>query len=489
MSINIHSPEVLIREIRLNSVLAYHGTAKDLCTKSGRESLSCRDCSFNQAGDCSAQRALLQVILIRDAAVVNHGPIGCAADFSGFNKKNRGALVSRGYEAANIKAISSNLQEKDTIYGGETKLEDGIREAYRRFDPKAIFVTTSCASGIIGDDIEGVINRMEDELRIPVVPIYCEGFKSKVWTTGFDAAFHGIVRKLVKPPKTKSRDVINVFNFSDSEAFTPLLAKIGLRPNYLVPHSSVQELEHIAEAAATAHICETLGTYVARALEQEYGVPEIKSPPPFGFAWTDSWLREVGKITHREQAVEELIRSEREKVKPALEKLRSRLAGKKACILAGASYGHNLLAIASDLGMEIVGLTGFHHDQKFDNPDKRLNSLQNVLDVHGDIRNYSICNKQPYQVINLLRRIKPDLLLTRHENMPVLGTKLGIPTFFAADANIGIGYSGVIRTGEKIVQVLQMQKLVKNMAKHARFPYTDWWYEQDPFMYQAGESL
>jgi nitrogenase molybdenum-iron protein alpha chain len=108
--------------------------------------------------------------------------------------------------------FSTNLEEKDTIFGSTQKLEDTIREVYKRVHPNAIFITTSCASGIIGDDVEGVANNLSEELGIPVVACFCEGFRSKIWTTGFDSAYHSIIRKIVKPPQKKTNKV-NIVNF------------------------------------------------------------------------------------------------------------------------------------------------------------------------------------------------------------------------------------------------------------------------------------
>ena len=62
---------------------------------------------------------------------------------------------------------------------------------------------TTCAAGIIGDDVESVTTSLEDVLGIPIVAIFCEGFRSKMWTSGFDAGYHGIARKLVKPAEKK----------------------------------------------------------------------------------------------------------------------------------------------------------------------------------------------------------------------------------------------------------------------------------------------
>jgi nitrogenase molybdenum-iron protein alpha chain len=486
VEINLNNPEAQIREIRLSSIITYRGSAADLCRQSGQGTLCCEDCSFNQSGECSAQRAIIQVSAIRDAAVVNHGPIGCAGDFATWNKAYRDGLVTRGYQTANIRALSSNLEEKDTVYGGTEKLEATVREAKRRFQPRVIFVMASCASGIIGDDIEGTIERLEAELGIPIVSVYCEGFKSKVWTSGFDAAFHGIMRKIVKPPQEKQPDLINIVNFSGRHVFTPLLTKIGLRTTYIVPYSSVEQLEKISEAAATTHICETLGTYIAQSLEQAYGVPEVKSPVPYGLAWTDAWLREIGRITRKELEVEQLIKAEREKIYPALQALREKLRGKKVYIFAGDAYAHNLVSVTRDLEMNVVGVTAYHHDLRFDTEDERVNSLKNILDTHGDVQNYHIFTKQPYQAINILKKLQPDVILFRHPQMAILGTKLGIPSLFIrGDANLYACYDGVIETGEKISQALGTTHLIKNISRHAKLPYTEWWYQQDPFTFLA----
>jgi nitrogenase molybdenum-iron protein alpha chain len=369
------------------------------------------------------------------------------------------------------------------IYGGTEKLIGTIREADRRFKPKAIFVTTSCASGIIGDDIEQVVQDAEEELGIPVVSVYCEGFKSQIWTTGFDACYHSILRKLVKPPEKKQPDLINIMGFTNEPTFTPFLAKMGLRANYLVHQASVEDLQKMSEAAASSHMCETLGTYLARGLEQQFGVPEVPSPPPFGLNWSDQWLRAVGVITNREKLAEEVISSQREAIAPSLEHLRNELQGLSVYAVAGASFGHSMLSIAQDLGLRIAGMTGFHHDLRFDNDYPEINSLNNTVDLLGDLPNYHVCNKQPYQLVNILRKLKPDLIMGRHEGLPVVGVKLGIPTFFASDANMMIGYEGLIYTGQKILQVLKSRKFVKNIAQNSRLPYTQWWLKQDPFFF------
>ncbi|MGD0818909.1 MAG: nitrogenase component 1, partial [Methanomassiliicoccales archaeon] len=222
MSINLKAPEVVVRETRLGSITGYEGTAKDLCDSSKGGRLCDRERSFSQCLGCSSLNALCQLLMIQDAAVINHGPIGCAADFAEFNFTNRVGQKKRGLPLRNGNVISTNLKEGDMVYGGGAKLESAIRETWTRFHPRAIFITTSCASGIIGDDVSGISDRLEKELGIPVISVTCEGFRSKLWTTGFDAAYHAILRKIVKPPKEKSKNLVNVINFWGTDVFTDL---------------------------------------------------------------------------------------------------------------------------------------------------------------------------------------------------------------------------------------------------------------------------
>ena len=484
MSINLSLPSPEIRERRLNTILSYEGSATDLLEKSNRKEIKCLGRLYGQCSDCQEGCATSMASYVRGGAVVSHAPIGC---FSGDAiRDNAGKAVSkaRGLGDFNNTTICTNIQEKDTVYGGTEKLRKAIFEINRRQHPTVIFVTTSCASGIIGDDVESICAECADELNIPVVPVMCEGFKSKVWSTGFDAAFHGILKYIVKPPKKKQEDLVNIFNFEGSDTFTPLLAKLNLRTNYMVPLATLDQLESLSEAACSAQICETLATYIAHGLEQEYGVEEVKAPAPYGINWTDAWLREIARITNRTDLVEDVITSEHERIASTLEDYRNKLAGKRVYIIAGDAYTHNLANALKDLGMEIAGISALHHDQQTDSDE--VNTLRNLVESTGEIQNFTVCNKQPYQLVKLIRRVKPDFMIIRHQGLTELGYKLGIPTIFEGDANYTVGYDGVLHLGTRLWEAHLTRKFIENVAEHTTLPYTDWWLEEedDPFYYE-----
>lgn len=484
MSINLKDPAVAVRESRLNSITGYCGSAGELCRKSHGCALRDQGRAFTQCISCSANQVMNQLVFIQDAAVVEHGPAGCSGDIPGRNITGRSGRKKRGLPVHNIPYINTNLEEKDIIYGGADKLCTAIREAKLRFQPRAIFVTTTCASAIIGDDVAGICDKMEKEVGVPVVPIFCEGFRSKVWATGFDAAYHGILRKIVQPPRQKRPDMINVINFQGRDVFSRPFGKLGLWPNYIVPYTTIEQLSHISEAAASVQICPTLGTYLAAGLEEYYGVPEIKTPLPFGIAGTDAFLRELGNVMKKEKEVEFYIKSEKERIAPELGELRRKLQGKRVFIGAGAAHAHAMAAITKELSMELVGNCIWHHDAVFDNGDIRSDTLAHDVKTYGDF-NIDICNKQSYELVNMLNRTHPDIYIARHTGT-LWAAKLGIPSFLMADEHFGIGYEGLLRMGRLILDTINHPQFVRNIAAHSKLPYTQWWLEQEPTFFLGG---
>ena len=475
--------QVEIRENRLHTVLTYNGDAKSLLKDSDENKLKIGHFKFSQCGNCQEGCAMLQLYPIADAAVVCHSPIGCYASVSTRWQESVNISRIRANKDFTHHSICTNLQETDTIYGGANKLKHAVKEAYTRYSPKVIYITTSCASGIVGDDVHAVADEMSSELGIPVFAVVCEGFKSRIWSTGFDAAFNGVLNTIVKAPEKKQADLVNIFNFSGVDTFTPLLKIINLRPNYLMQTRTVKEIATMSEAACTATICATLSTFVADKLEKLYGVPQVRAPSPYGIQWTDAWIREVAKLTGKENIVEEAIEKEHKRIEAELEELRAFFKGKKVYIFSGASYAHNMASVCYDLGLEVIGITTYHHDQQYDT--KEINTVKYLVDAIGNVPNYTICNKQPYQVIRFVSKLNPDLMIVRHEALTVLGYKLGIPSIMEGDANKCVGYDGILDLGRRIKRILSTKKLYKNIADHVQFPYTDWWLndETNPFSF------
>jgi nitrogenase molybdenum-iron protein alpha chain len=243
----------------------------------------------------------------------------------------------------------------------------------------------------------------------------------------------------------------------------------------------------MSEAVATVTMCFVL-SYLATGLEQEYGVPEVKAGLPYGLAATDEWLRDIARVTGREDRVEALIASERARIAPELARLRGVLAGKKGFVAAGAAFAHGLLADLRELGVEVDGAYSFHHDPSTDSGDPRQDSLTNLVEAWGDVPNYTVSPDQHFQAHAALLRSRPDFVVSRHGgSLAVLAARLGIPVLPIFYSNDGLGYEGLLTIGRAILRVLPRKRFCDDIAAHTRFPYQDWWLaETNPYAMSAG---
>ncbi|MDR3206516.1 MAG: hypothetical protein LBT41_05455 [Candidatus Methanoplasma sp.] len=490
--INIENTAVESREQRLGTIVSWYGKASELSEISqyskgggcgGGKGRRCTICEasgpFSQASGCTDAMAECQAGNIRDAVLIKHAPLGCSSFQVALNTIYRYGLAMRGHKIENVTVTSTNLREDDMVFGGIDKLRLTVEDVWDRYHPKAIFIGAACATAIIGDDIDSVAIEYGEKLGIPVIPMHCEGFRSKHWSTGFDASQHGILRSIVrKNPEKKQEDLVNVISLWGSDVFTPMLKNLNLRVNYVVDMASVEDLAQTSEAAATVAFCNTLGTYLSEGLEQHYGVPQVRATQPYGIKGTDEWIRALAKLTHREELAEEYIAREHARIEPIIDGLRKQLAGLSGFVATGSAYAHGMMCVLRELGITLKGSQVFHHDPIYDSEDPAQDTLAFLVDNYGDIEDFTVSVRQPYQFYTTLKKVKPDFITIRHNGLAPVASRLGIPSIPLGDEHQAIGYQGVINMGFIILAVMKRQRFHQDLAKHVKSPYSQWWTAQ-----------
>jgi len=477
MTIQLNNSNLGTRENRLGSITAYVGTLKDLAEKSACGTLKgCARC-FSQSSTCLSSCALSQLGGIRDVAVIHHGPSGCSATASGQYIITNQVAAKRGVENHSV-YIGTDMNENDTIFGASDALFEIILEVNRRYRPKAIFVSSSCASGIIGEDIDCVVEEVRSEIDTPVVPVHCEGFKSRIWATGFDISDHAVLSEIVKPPKQK-RNTINFKNFYESarEEIMEMFGNFDLEPIFLYANATIEELEQMSEAIATTCICGTLGNYLGNGLEEQYGVPYIRSINPLGIVGFETWLREIARVSGRETQIENYIQEQRAVYLPQIEAVKKDLKGLKAVIGMGPGYTFEVSRVLDELGIEVVWALAWHYDKKYE--DGNIPPSMKYLLEHDIDYEASVADQQNFEVMNILHRYQPDLYLSRHPGSTVWAIKQGTPAIYVADEYMIFGYRHTLEFAHTIVDTIRNRSFEQNLAKRVKLPYTKWWYEQE----------
>lgn len=477
MAVNLESSNVATRENRIGSITGYIGTLSDLAEQSGCGTLKgCSRC-FSQSSTCLLSCALGQLSAIRDVAIIHHGPAGCSVASAGAYYLDKVMAKKRGV-TNNTVYVGTDMNEKDTIFGSSDALRKIILEVNKRYSPKAIFVTSSCATGIIGEDIDSVVDDVRDEIDVPIVAVHCEGFKSRIWATGFDISDHAVLSSIVQPPKQK-RNTINFKNFYESARpeIIEIFKNFDLEPIFLYCNSTVEELSHISESLATTCICGTLGNYLGNGLEEKYGVPYIRTINPLGIAGFETWLREIGRVTERSDAVEKYIAEQRAIYIPQIEKIKNELKGLKAVLGMGPGYTFEVSRVLNELGIEVVWALAWHYDKKYENgdvPPSMEYLLENGVDFEA-----SVADQQNYEVMNILNKYQPDLYLSRHPGSTVWAIKNGTPAVYVADEYMIFGYKHTLEFAQSVLDSIHNRSFEKNLARRVKLPYTEWWYEQN----------
>ncbi|RKM58349.1 nitrogenase [Butyrivibrio sp. X503] len=479
MATNLNNSNVATREARIGSITGYIGSLKDLASKSECGTLKgCSRC-FSQSSSCLSSCALGQLSAIRDIAIIHHGPAGCSVAAAGTYYLDKVMAKKRGVTNDTV-YVGTDMNENDTIFGSTNTLRNIILEVNKRYSPKAIFVSSSCATGIIGEDIDSIVDELKDEIQVPIVAVHCEGFKSRIWATGFDIADHAVLQSIVKPPREGVKsNKINFKNFYESARpeIIEMFKEFDLEPTFLYCNSTIEELSHISEAVATTCICGTLGNYLGNVLEEKYGVPYVRSINQCGIVGFEAWLREIGKVTGRSEKIEKYIQEQRAIYLPKIEEVKKELKGLRAVLGMGPGYTFEVSRVLNELGIEVVWALAWHYDKKYENGDVPP-SMKYLLDNNIDFE-ASVADQQNFEVMNILNKYQPDLYLSRHPGSTVWAIKNGTPSVYVADEYMIFGYKHTLEFAYSILDSIRNRSFEQNLAKRTKLPYTDWWYKQN----------
>ncbi len=319
-------------------------------------------CNKDSLAGAVSQRACVfcgsRVVLypIADALHLVHGPIGCAV----YTWDIRGALSS-GPELHRL-SFSTDLQERDVIFGGEEKLYRALIELIDRHSPKGAFVYSTCIVGIIGDDLEAVCRRVEAEKGIPVIPVQSEGFKGNK-RAGYTAACNAMARIIgtgdtvgISP---YSINILGDFNLAgEIWMIRAYFERMGVQVvANITGDGRIADLARAHGAALNVVQCSGSTMDLARIMEERYAIPSIRVSY-FGIEDMAQSLYDVAEHFGDAEMLartRQLVKEELARIVPQLQKYKEALAGKKAAIYVGGSFkAFSLVKAFRLLDMQVV---------------------------------------------------------------------------------------------------------------------------------------
>lgn len=360
---------------------------------------------------------------VKDMIHIAHGPVGCGY-YSWGNRRNL-AEGEVGVDNFVPFQFTSDFQEADIVYGGDKKLEKILREISVLFpEAKGISIGSECPVGLIGDDIESVARRLEEELKLPIVPVRCEGFRGISQSLGHHIANDAIRDYVIGkgeqiPAGPYDVGIIGDYNIGgDAWASKKVLTEMGLNvKNIWTGDSTLAMLQNGHNVKLNLIHCYRSMNYMARHMEDTYGVPWME----FNFFGPTKIKESILAIADQfDNKIKQNALKVIEKYQPMMERVietyRPRLEGKKVMLYVGGLRPRHIIGAYEDLGMEVIG-TGYEFAHN-DDYERTYDDLKDGTIIYDDV--------SAYELESFVEKLKPDLIGSGVKEKYVF-EKMGLP--------------------------------------------------------------
>ncbi len=443
------------------------------CELKGKE----RTGVINPIFTCQPAGAQYVSIGIKDCIGIVHGGQGCVM----FVRLLISQHLKESFEIA-----SSSVHEDGAVFGALDRVEQAVDVLLMRYPHvKVVPIITTCSTEVIGDDVDGVVRKLNDELlpqkfpgrEVHLIPIHTPSFVGSM-VSGYDVAVRDFVKYFAKKsePNGKLNVVTGWVNPGDVTALKHLLAAMQIDATVLfeienfdspvmpsgntVSHgnTTIEDLVGTANALGTIALNRYEGRKAADYLAEKFAIPTIIGPTPIGIRNTDTFLQNLRQLTGK-PIPESLVRERGIAIDALTDLVHMFLADKRVAIYGNPDLAIGLAEFCLDLEMKPVLLL-LGDDNAFYDRDPRIIALQEQVDGEMEI----ITNADLWELEDRItnKGLKLDLILghskgrfTAIDNqIPMV--RVGFPTYDRAGSyrHPVVGYAGAIWLAEQIANAL-----------------------------------
>lgn len=432
---------------------------------------------INPIFTCQPAGAQYASIGIEDCIGIVHGGQGCVMFVR---------LLFAQHFKDNFLLASSSLHEDAAVLGGVHRVEKAVDVLLMRYrDVKVVPIISTCSTEIIGDDIDGVVRKLNNGLlkekyadrEIHLIPIHTPSFKGSM-IEGYDVAVRDFVKAFAKKeePNGKINLITGWVNPGDVTALKHLLSEMDVDATVLfeiesfvsplmpdgeaVSHGSttIEDMKSTANAIGTIALNRYEGGQAANYLEKEFEVPAVIGPTPIGIRNTDAFLANIKKMTGK-SIPQSLVRERGIAIDTMTDLIHMFFADKKVAIYGNPDLVIGLAEFCLDLEMKPVLLLLGDDNKKY-SKDPRIIELQEKVEYDMEI----VQNADLWDLESRIKNKEIDLdLIMGHSkgrftsidnDIPML--RVGFPVYDRAGyyRHPILGYAGAIWLVEEMANVL-----------------------------------
>jgi nitrogenase molybdenum-iron protein beta chain len=432
---------------------------------------------INPIFTCQPAGAQYASIGIEDCIGIVHGGQGCVMFVR---------LLFAQHFKDNFLLASSSLHEDAAVLGGVHRVEKAVDVLLMRYpEVKVVPIISTCSTEIIGDDIDGVVRKLNNGLlkekyadrEVHLIPIHTPSFKGSM-IEGYDVAVKDFVKSFAKKeePNGKINLITGWVNPGDVTALKHLLSEMDVDATVLfeiesfdsplmpdgeaVSHGSttIADMTSTANAIGTIALNRYEGGQAANYLEKEFEVPAIIGPTPIGIRNTDTFLANIKKMTGK-PIPQSLVRERGIAIDTMTDLIHMFFADKKVAIYGNPDLVIGMAEFCLDLEMKPVLLLLGDDNKKY-SKDPRIIELQEKVEFDMEI----VQNADLWELENRIKNedLELDLIIGHSKgrftsidnDIPML--RVGFPVYDRAGyyRHPIVGYAGAIWLVEEMANVL-----------------------------------
>lgn len=235
---------------------------------------------------------------IKNAVVLEYGPAG-TTHFGG------GLYSSLGIELGKT-LFTTHISEDDVIMGDVSRLENAILEIDEAYQPEIIFVVASAVIAVIGTDIAGVCQYMQEQVNARLISFEDGGFRGD-YTFGLRSVYRMLANEVVKvtPKHDKTYNILGASAGSyrvrsDVWEIQNLMREaFGWECAYTMGlECTVEDIENAGSASLNL-VIRNEAVETAEILKKSCGTDYFYGTP-YGYSGTLEWLENTGQLIGQE---------------------------------------------------------------------------------------------------------------------------------------------------------------------------------------------
>ena len=185
-------------------------------------------------------------------------------------------VFSNNSQKGKDEVYSLVLKEKDVVFGAEKKVIEALEYIKEVSNPAGIMIVTTCVPELIGEDYNGIIDEVEENLNIPIFVVKTEHYKCNSHIPGMVRTLESVVKVMKKQEECSGVNILGhrQAGIENTELFK-LISKHNIEINTIIPSKCKMKEIELAPKAKLNIVTDMIALDLAKKMKKKFKTPYV----------------------------------------------------------------------------------------------------------------------------------------------------------------------------------------------------------------------